>query len=181
MLFQSTRPVWGATGIRVDTYTVADDFNPRAPYGARLRQLLRGHQTNQFQSTRPVWGATAARRRRDPARRISIHAPRMGRDSSVSQPSTPTQNFNPRAPYGARLGKICFHEHLLLISIHAPRMGRDVWMGRGAEADIVISIHAPRMGRDKRDVQLFLKRLNFNPRAPYGARRHRVRWYNDGY
>ena len=37
---------------------------------------------------------------------------------------------------------------------------------------VCISIHAPRMGSDVRDVQLFLKRLNFNPRSPHGERQY---------
>ena len=33
--FQSTRPLWGATGFRVQLKRMKDDFNPRAPCGAR--------------------------------------------------------------------------------------------------------------------------------------------------
>ena len=102
-LFQSTRPVWGATMTRCCKCTVTS-----------------------FQSTRPVWGATTmcpagrARRRnfnpRAPcgARRggmgrtgrpdaISIHAPRVGRDE----------------------GSWCYPAWRRCISIHAPRVGRD--------------------------------------------------------
>ena len=57
------------------------------------------------------------------------------------------QHFNPRAPYGARLGA------------HQDR--------RQAQ---LISIHAPRMGRDDLYVALIIAGRNFNPRAPYGAR-----------
>ena len=58
MIFQSTRPVWGATqtvilGLRVVT---------------------------RFQSTRPVWGATRYPFLWSSKSQISIHAPRMGRD-----------------------------------------------------------------------------------------------------
>ena len=56
-LFQSTRPVWGATS-KVDT----------------------GGESKIFQSTRPVWGATAGDRQQRHQRDISIHAPRVGRD-----------------------------------------------------------------------------------------------------
>ncbi len=58
--FQSTRPVWGATG-------------PDRPwYYGRY----------EFQSTRPVWGATAAWESWVAYRRVSIHAPRVGRDTA---------------------------------------------------------------------------------------------------
>ena len=56
------------------------------------------------------------------------------------------------------------------ISIHAPRVGRDpVWpqhfCGYGK-----ISIHAPRVGRDATAVISNYKPIDFNPRAPCGAR-----------
>ena len=80
--FQSTRPAWGATAVPVQQRWLHAHFNPRAPHGARLPQLFRRHV---------VHG-------------ISIHAPRMGRDSAMSYTVSPLRK----------------------ISIHAPRMGRDV-------------------------------------------------------
>ena len=56
------------------------DFNPRAPRGARRgtdRRVQRGNL-------------------------ISIHAPREGRDSRSPPLEKPTCYFNPRAPRGAR-------------------------------------------------------------------------------
>ena len=55
--FQSTLPVWGATGCI-----------PRRPLPVI------------FQSTLPVWGATIAPKIARPAKAISIHAPRVGSD-----------------------------------------------------------------------------------------------------
>ena len=77
-----------------------------------------------FQSTRPVRGATdrspiphAARRvsihapragrdvkaaRRLSDGQVSIHAPRAGRDSRTTSVTTVIMRFNPRAPCGAR-------------------------------------------------------------------------------
>ena len=58
MLFQSTRPVWGATS-RCTAKTLSGFyFNPRAPYGARPHKIPKQARTCEFQSTRPVWGAT---------------------------------------------------------------------------------------------------------------------------
>ena len=123
--FQSTRPVWGATHKiyigKVEPY----HFNPRAPYGARLSHILKTVTTCGFQSTRPVWGATTAFNNclvsSAPFQStrpvwgatntgyvnyfkamISIHAPRMGRDSGYRISAITTEYFNPRAPYGAR-------------------------------------------------------------------------------
>ena len=102
VLFQSTRPVWGETGLISDV----------------LHRRL-------FQSTRPVWGETALAEGKNPKRLISIHSPRVGRDSSrqVSRGTNPifqstrpvwgetqaaersaegVMDFNPLAPCGAR-------------------------------------------------------------------------------
>ena len=56
-----------------------------------------------FQSTRPVWGATAILSRLAKPTKISIHAPRVGRDAIARH----------------------FAGLLYAISIHAPRVGRD--------------------------------------------------------
>ena len=190
--FQSTRPVWGATGrcgnaeihreISIHAPRVGRDapaaaqgfhcrnFNPRAPCGARHIAAAPDHKHTQFQSTRPVWGATscASSARSCAARfqstrpvwgatdgsgggcweqRISIHAPRVGRD----------------------------YDELLelygdIISIHAPRVGRDHYLIKCALWHRVISIHAPRVGRDYFVLCLFRLARDFNPRAPCGAR-----------
>ena len=57
-----------------------------------------------FQSTRPVWGATTVDAIKMREWRISIHAPRVGRDLLGAK----------------RLARKCE------ISIHAPRVGRDL-------------------------------------------------------
>ena len=59
---------------------------------------------NEFQSTRPVWGATlASSAGAIVPGRISIHAPRVGRDEDFARQITAENT----------------------ISIHAPRVGRD--------------------------------------------------------
>ena len=84
--------------------TPSRNFNPRAPCGARPPVTFTGEANAQFQSTRPVWGATRPAVR--PAQRspISIHAPRVGRDAAWMVLIPHGQNFNPRAPCGARRG-----------------------------------------------------------------------------
>ena len=78
-MFQSTRPVRGATNRR-------DACRPVPP----------------FQSTRPVRGATKARVRFYTQVEVSIHAPRAGRDLLSSTSASCKSCFNPRAPCGAR-------------------------------------------------------------------------------
>ena len=78
-IFQSTLPVWGATGLTVATA------------GAII-----------FQSTLPVWGATTQLRIKRGITQISIHAPRVGSDINSSQVNMQFKHFNPRSPCGER-------------------------------------------------------------------------------
>ena len=146
-IFQSTRPVWGATHdaaycadkpvISIHAPRMGRDyynhnqkkekrnFNPRAPYGARLTSCALGMLYFLFQSTRPVWGATAA----------------------VVSSAYAALFQSTRPVWGAT--KHCFYNTCnCVISIHAPRMGRDLSPRYWAHKRGTISIHAPRMGRD---------------------------------
>ena len=78
--FQSTHPVWDATG---------DDW------------MMAGNAVL-FQSTHPVWDATHAKSARGRFRDISIHASRMGCDPRLPARRAKHRNFNPRIPYGMR-------------------------------------------------------------------------------
>ena len=129
-------------------------FNPRAPCGARRGYIYK------------------------PRRKIiiSIHAPRVGRDTSqrttaartryfnprapcgarpaLAVDSRPTNSdFNPRAPCGARLHAVVKYAPQNAISIHAPRVGRDNDLFYIVVGLAHISIHAPRVGRDLRNAQ----------------------------
>ena len=101
-LFQSTRPVWGATADEAMHFEMLRDFNPRAPCGARLSAARPALAESKFQSTRPVWGATIVALDKVAEMTISIHAPRVGRDRSRRGTATTRSYFNPRAPCGAR-------------------------------------------------------------------------------
>ena len=57
------------------------------------------------------------------------------------------------------------------ISIHAPRAGRDGGQRMG-NVRTDISIHAPRAGRDINGADYVIDIIDFNPRAPCGARRY---------
>ena len=149
-VFQSTRPVWGATSARLKK------FFPRA-----------------FQSTRPVWGATAGLPIRCRTKRyfnprapcgarlgsgniwlatntISIHAPRVGRDRTISEGFHFVDIFQSTRPVWGATAIGIQAARVEPISIHAPRVGRDqaVFCSR---LDMPISIHAPRVGRDGDD------------------------------
>ena len=100
-------------------------FNPRAPRGAR-----RG-----LKGVRPY------------GRRISIHAPREGRDGE--------QQLS---------GRLCG------ISIHAPREGRDRRCRSKGDPRRRISIHAPREGRDLDEVVLMPRSFVISIHAPREGR-----------
>ena len=191
-VFQSTRPVWGAT------HSPASDpgcarISIHAPRVGRDSSFRRCPCTAAaFQSTRPVWGATRADGwRRYVLQHFNPRAPCGARRRGRLAAHAGMANFNPRAPCGARLGPALSLSPSLLISIHAPRVGRDGCFvpARSPRAISIhaprvgrdqlqpppmygggISIHAPRVGRDCKDCIYYHKENNFNPRAPCGAR-----------
>ena len=101
--FQSTHPVWDATIVTVSTVGVFQYFNPRIPYGMRLRQATGLDTMTVFQSTHPVWDATYI----------------------VLCPVCQNFYFNPRIPYGMRHVARRDAWFVIVISIHASRMGCD--------------------------------------------------------
>ena len=109
-----------------EAFTDTEDFNPRAPCGARLAAVL------------PVLF--------DP--HISIHAPHAGRDWLLVSILCFPRYFNPRAPCGARRGVRIIGKLFKFISIHAPHAGRDSKLFLDSLRVSVISIHAPHAGRD---------------------------------
>ena len=170
-VFQSTHPVRGATFpaqreaadavISIHAPRVGCDahvrrrrsckthFNPRTPCGARHSGVQAKAETYEFQSTHPVRGATDLSHTTHFINNISIHAPRVGRDSL-------------EAP---------IHEQTL-ISIHAPRVGRDQSCVPAAPFLRNFNPRATCGARHLR-VSVFHVVQNFNPRATCGARRTR--------
>ena len=150
IIFQSTRPLRGATGAEAFASARRRYFNPRAPCGARPRVTIsRLSCMPSFQSTRPLRGATGV----------------------VLEPLFRCfGDFNPRAPCGARLrGFMHLAQARRLFQSTRPLRGATIHssprhkLGR-------ISIHAPLAGRDRTDPSHAVRVSNFNPRAPCGAR-----------
>ena len=124
-LFQSTLPVGGATSDEEREIMKLHYFNPRSPWGERLKFTFSHRNFITFQSTLPVGGATlqpgdgniaadgfqstlpvggATGRSSFPVSDgvISIHAPRGGSDRQQSGFPTARPYFNPRSPWGER-------------------------------------------------------------------------------
>ena len=147
MRFQSTLPVWGATGfisgflrsviISIHAPRVGsdvpdtmlrrrpDDFNPRSPCGERLASTGQANRLPHFNPRSPCG--------------------ERPRQSCVTV--QPQSHFNPRSPCGER---------------------RDT--ARSPAAVPPISIHAPRVGSDSRAGRCSGRAQNFNPRSPCGER-----------
>ena len=148
--FQSTRPIRGATcGVHQHIF-LEDNFNPRAPYGARRHFRTAGRPLQQH---------------------ISIHAPHTGRDLTPAILRRCPENFNPRAPYGARPASFASSCKSTSISIHAPHTGRDYSFAVLSIIGRLFQSTRPIRGATWHTARTAtLPKEYFNPRAPYGAR-----------
>ena len=167
-LFQSTRPMRGATALihNKGAWLIISIHAPHAGRDVAVRHGGRGCG-------------------------ISIHAPHAGRDRrSLLQggyythfnPRAPcgarqlesklvgiASNFNPRAPCGARLRTKIKGGQPLYFNPRAPCGARLACMRPRTDHE-QISIHAPHAGRDCTRRTYLYWRIYFNPRAPCGAR-----------
>ena len=162
-------------------FRIASCFNPRAPRGARRCPWGRGNIPREFQSTRPARGATSGRPPQALTGRVSIHAPREGRDVLGSPPSRWNLFQSTRPARGATITEK-HRERDREVSIHAPREGRDLY-ALAVFRHVRVSIHAPREGRDARVIGIRIDESVFQSTRPaWGATKVRTRAYrNDGF
>ena len=167
--FQSTRPVRGATP-HFRFHDLRHIFQSTRPMRGATRMMLAERGVFSFQSTRPMRGATVGNDLFGmTADSISIHAPRAGRDNVAHGDEPPQRNFNPRAPCGARPAVSL--EGIPLSVFQSTRPVRGATPDpKGRLQAVPISIHAPRAGRDATLPLIRSRRSYFNPRAPCGAR-----------
>ena len=96
-----------------------------------------------------MWGATFVQVDAVILDGISIHAPRVGRDAIVNGILTNLDDFNPRAPCGAR--RIAGHDQCVDVAFQSTRPVWGATMNGALDyAADMISIHAPRVGRDRK-------------------------------
>ena len=146
LLFQSTRPMRGAT------------FR-----AAKFERLI------EFQSTRPMRGATAQAKTDDTDNQVSIHAPHAGRDPVRCVWLRLRESFNPRAPCGARPSIVPSLLRFFVFQSTRPMRGATEHISL-SRSFFYVSIHAPHAGRDPSVIVYPFPRNSFNPRAPCGAR-----------
>ncbi len=100
--FQSTLPVWGATAMENGLSAAIMKFQSTLPVWGATCSVSGVYDVVGFQSTLPVWGATGIKKSGVDNIFISIHAPRVGSDSSDSGEVESNDDFNPRSPCGER-------------------------------------------------------------------------------
>ena len=170
LTFQSTCPARGTTHLSRVSPLLALYFNPRAPRGARRAKQILVNRRRNFNPRAPRGARPPGQSQRSADICISIHVPREGHDFCSRLRACPVCHFNPRAPRGARRRVIAPCKALPAISIHVPREGHDdVYADVGHV--LHISIHVPREGHDNSSSTPESSSLDFNPRAPRGARR----------
>ena len=106
-VFQSTRPMRGATRIQTKPNTSSRNFNPRAPCGARRGIDLKSRLEWNFNPRAPC-GARRFHHCSSLMMRFSFQSTRPMRGATPASParSGGYGNFNPRAPCGARPNSI---------------------------------------------------------------------------
>ena len=112
-VFQSTRPMRGATLQRRRGHFLFMNFNPRAPCGARLETVEKVEVTLLFQSTRPMrgatitpasgWAGTATFQSTRPMRGATAHKTLMGEVQKIFQSTRPMRGAT------AKVYKITLH------------------------------------------------------------------------
>ena len=123
-----------------------------------------------FQPTRPLRGATIANIIRTTIRKISTHAPLAGRDL---RPLTLTEQLyiSTHAPLAGRDIMDWFGDTFFIISTHAPLAGRDSLPWQPILYELIFQPTRPLRGATSGSYTGNCAILDFNPRAPCGARR----------
>ena len=122
-------------------------FNPRSPWGERLRDKVESVNGMNFNPRSP-WGER---------RGIGI----------LWIPSLP---FQSTLPVGGATSRVSIKKNNERISIHAPRGGSDLTWSCTTAPFCKISIHAPRGGSDMSAMASLSTGFYFNPRSPWGER-----------
>ncbi len=146
--FQSTRPLWGATGL-----------------------FLRRHCLDHISIHAPLVGRDYRRPCKRRRRTISIHAPLVGRDLRYADDDGVLGYISIHAPLVGRDHIDAAYQPLDEISIHAPLVGRDCPGRPTFPHGRNFNPRAPCGARPWRATATVRSRKDFNPRAPCGARR----------
>ena len=144
-------------------------FNPRAPCGARQAMSSAFGLSHVFQSTRPLRGATSASgSTMRPTGNFNPRAPCGARRQSPQQ-SSARKHFNPRAPCGARPRRV--HNYLAVWLFQSTRPLRGATDRLKVHfASSLFQSTRPLRGATNGVAAARQICIDFNPRAPCGAR-----------
>ena len=84
----------------VNTFSCSECFNPPSPCGEGRRLSTASRICLTFQSTLPVWGGTDFFHAGRSPWFVSIHPPRVGRDTCLTKHLPKRERFNPPSPCG---------------------------------------------------------------------------------
>ena len=163
--------MWGATAIGLTGGNDKSYFNPRSPCGERRTSTLIGNAYSSISIHAPRVGSDSTLPAQDIDIDISIHAPRVGSDGSTGRKHYTVSNISIHAPRVGSDAHVQVLPQAQQISIHAPRVGSDM---DGVKAILVdkISIHAPRVGSDANVARSISLILEFQSTLPvWGATR----------
>ena len=173
-LFQSTRPLRGATWILSFITSFLEYFNPRAPCGARLASAgTPCKEVCHFNPRAPCGARLLGLQCGELDIYFNPRAPCGARPRNAGGNDC-MDDFNPRTPCGVRRWMFGRMAAYLPISIHAPLAGCDERLSNIFD-QIKISIHAPLAGCDSWRLCAQHSDRYFNPRTPCGVRRRRPR------
>ena len=118
-------PLTGCDSARRFHWHCCYNFNPRTPYGMRLRGLKDLGLVGSISIHAPLTGCDMIKSYGTCAFYISIHAPLTGCDTFQLIHALSSIYFNPRTPYGMRQ-EVNIKGYIdVAISIHAPLTGCD--------------------------------------------------------
>ena len=194
-LFQSTRPLGGATFSGENMAMYRFGFNPRAPWGARQS----GTRTESSRGTVSIHAPPGGRDRQDNQTKITTRwfqstRPLGGATTAIRGCNSAQLGFNPRAPWGARrIGATCqgrkngfqstrplggatlrasrYVTKYLTFQSTRPLGGATKSIGNLSQL-ATVSIHAPPGGRDNTGLLRGLSVEMFQSTRPLGGATH---------
>ena len=171
--FQSTLPVWGATGRHMQK----SDRMPISIHAPRVgSDLFREEvtaRTRSFQSTLPVWGATNRGQHSLKTDKFQSTLPVWG--ATTRQATTmPAYLFQSTLPVWGATFRQAIRRVFILISIHAPRVGSD--QHNNCQGTLLCYFN-PRSPCGERLITTNNSAgwFNFNPRSPCGERQRPIK------
>ena len=174
LIFQSTLPARGATGVTLLPAPLVPNFNPRSPHGERPHRLSHGGEGLLISIHAPRTGSDREiRARLAGVRPFQSTLPARGATTVRGSAGCAARHFNPRSPHGERQGFLVPADGGLLFQSTLPARGATHRRGHGARLR-GISIHAPRTGSDRGHIGGARVVQDFNPRSPHGERLRKV-------